>query len=161
MPPTILSQISALQRMPVADLRAEWLRLYGEPARSQNRQFLFRRLAWRIQELQHGGLSDRSKERLAELAPNGLSRPVSSDNSSANTDPQHPQRHRDARLPTPGTVITKQYKGSELRVTVRDQGFEFDGAIYGSLTALTKEITGCRSINGRLFWGLSKRKRNI
>ena len=59
----------------------------------------------------------------------------------------------------PGTVISKQYKGRELRVTVRDDGFELEGQMYPSATALAKAITGSRSINGNLFLGLSKRKR--
>ena len=66
---SMLSQISALQRKSVADLQAEWLKLYGEPTRSRNRQFLFRRLAWRLQELQGGGLSDAAKDRIDKLAP--------------------------------------------------------------------------------------------
>ena len=74
-----------------------------------------------------------------------------------NTEPRRPTR--DPRLPSPGSVITKNYKGRELRVTVRDDGFELDGMIHDSLTALAKTITGCKSINGWLFWGLTKRKR--
>ena len=45
-------------------------------------------------------------------------------------------------------------------MVVRDDGFEFDGAMYGSLTALAKQITGCKSINGKLFFGISERKRS-
>ena len=48
---SVIGQIAALKRMSVAELSGEWLRLYGEPARSRNRDYLFRRLAWRIQEL--------------------------------------------------------------------------------------------------------------
>ena len=46
------------------------------------------------------------------------------------------------------------------RLQVRDDGLEFDGVMFPSLTAVAKHVTGCRSINGRLFWGLSKRKRS-
>ena len=58
---SMLGRINALRRMTVGELRDEWFRLYGEPTRSRNRDYLFRRLAWRVQELQHGGLSDRAR----------------------------------------------------------------------------------------------------
>ncbi len=157
---SILGRINALRQMTVAELRVEWERLYGEPTRSRNKQFLYRRLAWRIQELAHGGLSDRARERLEELAPDGFVRARTPNVAASVGNPATPAvPHRDPRLPSPGTVITKQYKGRELRVVVCDDGVEFDGAMHPSLTALAKHVTGCRSINGRLFWGLSKRKR--
>ena len=74
MGPSILSQIAVLQRMSVADLQAEWLKLCREPTRSRNRQFLFRRLAWRIQELRHGGLTDGAKQRIDALASDTFER---------------------------------------------------------------------------------------
>jgi len=65
---TVTAQIAALQRMTVGELREEWKRLYpGEVSRSFNKQFLWRRLAWRVQELAYGGLSERAKARIAEL----------------------------------------------------------------------------------------------
>ncbi len=79
--------------------------------------------------------------------------------ATTNEATEEPRPVRDPRLPTPGTVITKCYKGGELRVVVRDAGLEFDGAMYTSLTALAKKITGCRSINGPLFFGLTTRSR--
>ena len=160
---SILSQISALQRMPVADLQVEWLKLYGEPTRSRNRQFLFRRLAWRVQELQHGGLSDAARDRIDKLAPDGFTRartPSLRAATTADPEPPTPRPRRDARLPTPGTVIVKRYKNRELRVVIHDDGLELDGTMYPTATALAKEITGSKSINGWLFLGITKRKRN-
>ncbi len=155
---TILSQISALQRMPVADLQAEWIRLYGEPTRSRNRQFLFRRLAWRIQELQHGGLSDVAKDRIDKLAPEFTRARTPAEAPTTLPDEHRPRR--DPRLPSPGTLIVKAYKGRELRVVVRDDGLELDGTMYATATALAKAITGSKSINGWLFLGIAKRKRS-
>ena len=54
---SVIAQIEALRKMTVGDLRREWERLYGEPTRSCNREYLWRRLAWRVQELAYGGLS--------------------------------------------------------------------------------------------------------
>ncbi|MCH7779359.1 MAG: DUF2924 domain-containing protein [Acidobacteria bacterium] len=155
---TMLTEIAKLQRMPVADLQTEWLKLYGEPTRSRNRRFLFRRLAWRIQELQHGGLSNAAKNRIDKLAPEfSLARTPA---VVPTTLPSEHRLRRDLRLPTPGTVITKLYRGNELRVVVRDDGVEFDGAMYPSLTALAKHVTRSKNINGPLFFGLTTRSRD-
>jgi len=154
----MLSEIARLQRMPVADLQVEWLKLYGEPTRSRNRQFLFRRLAWRIQELQHGGLSDVAKDRIDKLAPDFTRARTLA--AASTTLPGEHRLHRDPRIPSPGTLIVKAYKGRELRVAVREDGLELDGTMYATATALAKAVTGSKSINGWLFLGITKRKRS-
>jgi hypothetical protein len=157
---SIVGQIAALRRMSVTELRQEWERLYSEDARSRNRDHLWRRLAWRVQEIRYGSLSDGALKRIDELAPAiSLDRPAV---TARGTDPASSverSRPRDPRLPAPGTVISKTYKGSELRVTVRDDGYEFEGEMFPSLTAVAKHVTGCKSINGKLFFGLTQRNR--
>ena len=157
---SILSQISALQRKSVSDLQAEWLRLYGEPTRSRNRDYLWKRLAWRVQELAHGGLSDASKQRIDALAGENFQRARTPAAMAPGTAPDTPRPRRDPRLPAPGTVITKAYKGRELRVVVREDGLELDGTMHATATALAKSVTGSKSINGNLFLGITKRKRS-
>src|SRR4051794_29478160 len=61
-------QLATLRQMGVTQLREKYLALFGEPTRSGNRDFLFKRLAWRIQALAEGGLSERAKRRAEELA---------------------------------------------------------------------------------------------
>ena len=56
-------------------------------------------------------------------------------------------------LPIPGGVITRVYKGRTLRVKVLDQGLEFEGEIFKSLSAVAKRITGAHC-NGYLFFKL-------
>ncbi|MCP3976726.1 MAG: DUF2924 domain-containing protein [bacterium] len=159
---SLVGKIAALRQMTVAELQSEWLRLYGEESRSRNKDFLFRRLAWRLQEVQLGGLSDRAKRRLEELAPNHFVRARTPElTQQANSDPATtPRPLRDPRRPTPGTVITKQYKGRELQVVCREDGVELDGTMYLSATALAKAVTGSKSINGWLFLGVTQRKRS-
>jgi hypothetical protein len=65
---------------------------------------------------------------------------------------------RDPRLPSPGTVITRSYRGRELRLLVLDEGYELDGVHYGSLTEAARAVTGSHW-GGPLFWGLVQRKR--
>ncbi len=160
MPNSVIGQIAALKRMTVAELREEWERLYGEPARSHNKDYLWRRLAWRIQELAHGGLSERAKSRIKELVPGDLDLATTPEQTvTVANRGGSPTHRRDPRMPVPGSVITKTYKGRELRVTVREDGLELDGTMYPSATALAKAITGSKSINGWLFLGLTQRKR--
>jgi hypothetical protein len=63
---------------------------------------------------------------------------------------------RDPRIPAPGSIIKREYKGKSLEVKVLAEGFEFDGEKYTSLSALAKKITGAGSINGLLFFKLTE-----
>jgi hypothetical protein len=65
---------------------------------------------------------------------------------------------RDARLPMPGSLIVKNYKAETLVVKVLNEGFEYDGRRFASLSAIACEITGTRW-NGFAFFGLEKEAR--
>ena len=160
---SVIRQIHRLRQMSVGELQIEWQKLCGEATRSRNRDYLWKRLAWRVQELAHGGLSESAQRRIEQLAPDAFTRARTPNQRAHVADPapaEKPQRSvRDPRLPVVGSVITKTYKGRELRVVVREDGFEHDGQMFGSLTALAKQVTGSRSINGKLFLGLTERKR--
>ena len=159
---SVLAQIARLKRMPVAELRLEWQRLYGPQTRSRNRDYLWKRLAWRVQELAYGGLDETTRQRLAELAPETYvraRRPSAFDpDRLVDAAPPPPTTKRDTRLPAPGTVLTRQWHGAEIRVLVHENGYEHDGTIHGSLSALARAVTGQRW-NGKLFFGLTTRKR--
>src|SRR5437867_5068561 len=105
----VIAQIEALRGMTVGELKGKWRELYGEDTRSCNRVYLWRRLAWRIQELAYGGLSERAKARLAELAkdddlrmlpPRGWHPPAGNGGPAEPETPRQPLR--DPRLPKPG-----------------------------------------------------------
>ncbi len=134
---TVIGKIHALRQMTVAELRCEWERLCGEPTRSRNKDYMYRRLAWRIQELHHGGLSDQARNRIDELAPESFVRARTPHASHNATDGAQTvvKRPRDSRLPSPGTVIVKAYKGRELRLVVHDDHFELDGHSFRLLLA--------------------------
>jgi hypothetical protein len=66
-------------------------------------------------------------------------------------------KQRDPRLPAAGSVIEKTYKGKALKVEVRETDFRFDGKDWSSLTAIAMAVTGAKSINGPLFFGIAKR----
>jgi len=164
---SVTDQIDALRRMTVGDLRVRWRELYGEDTRSCNRVYLWRRLAWRVQELAYGGLSERAKARLAELSKDDDLRMLpprswqpSASNSGAPAPETPRQPLRDPRLPKPGSTLSRQYRGHEVRILVLEDGFEYEGRQYASLSALAREITGQRW-NGLLFFGLTKRERGV
>ena len=157
-----LREINEVRQMSVGQLRAKWRELYGEDTRSRNRDYLFRRLAWRLQELQHGGLSDRAKERIEELAPDRFVRartPIVAPSVSSLVERVEHRPVRDPRLPSPGTVIVKQWRGRELRLLVHDDGFELEGRMFRSLSEAARHVAGVRW-NGWVFWGLKQRRRS-
>jgi hypothetical protein len=168
MPDSVVAQIAELQRMTVGQLREKWKELYGgEETRSFNKQFLFRRLAWRLQELKFGGLSERAKARIAELnatddlrflPPRGWNPEAIVTQGATPLLERRPIR--DSRLPSPGSTLTRQYHGREIRVIVLEKGFEWEGRPYKSLSAIAREVTGQRW-NGLLFFNLTDRKRKV
>ena len=149
---------AALRQMTTRDLQASYVELFGEPPRSRHKEHLIRRIAWRCQALAEGGLSQRARRRAAELADDGdlrLSRPQKprsqTTRSKVSTDAPH-----DRRLPTPGTLLVRHYRGRTLEVMVLQQGFQYDGQVFPSLTAVARQITG-KHWNGFHFFGLSKK----
>lgn len=153
-------QIAELRDMPAAQLQQKHLEVFGEPSRSGHREYLFRRLAWKLQALAEGDLSERARRRAAELA-RGADLRTTAPKPVAEITPGPHRTIRsgavrvaaDERLPMPGAVLTRKFKGRTYNVTVMPIGFEFDGQIFKSLTAVAKVITGSHW-NGYLFFGL-------
>ena len=61
-------ELAALEKMTMADLKRKYAELFGDETRARNRTWLVRRIAWRLQANQYGGLSERARQRAAELA---------------------------------------------------------------------------------------------
>jgi hypothetical protein len=136
-----------------AELGEKYLVLFGQSARTHNKDFLRKRLAWRIQELAEGGLSERALARIEELGGNALAtwrRPVRTGTPAA-LRPQSRGAARDPRLPPAGTVVTRVHGTTEHSVAVLDDGFEYRGERYRSLSKIARVITGT-PWNGYLFF---------
>ena len=155
--PSIPAQIAKLQTMTVGELRVEYQRAFGEEARSRNKTWLWRRIAWRIQELEFGGLSERAKARLEELMPDAELALRTPPGRFHGTVRAASNPVRDRRIPRPGTVLLRHYKGQRLVVEVTHDGFAYDGRPFRSLSAVAREITGSHW-NGLMFFGLAKKK---
>jgi Protein of unknown function (DUF2924) len=138
---TVLAQLTALKTAPVVELKQKWRNLFDHEPPPYNRRFLEHRLAYRIQELAYGGLTKETLERLDALADelNGKA----------------PPRRRSAlcHMPIAGTRLIREFKGIEHCVTVRHDGFDYQGRPYKSLSAIARHITGTRW-NGLVFFGL-------
>lgn len=153
-------EVTALQRMTVKELRAKYADVFGEDTPANNKGWLVKRIAWRLQALAEGDLFERARRRAAELASDADLRPLP---PKAKAGPALAERTRtaalrvkgDDRLPLPGTVITRAYKGETLHVKVLPHGFEFEGEVYKSLSAVAKAITG-QHCNGYYFFRLGK-----
>ncbi|MCC6363055.1 MAG: DUF2924 domain-containing protein [Bryobacterales bacterium] len=149
--------------MTVGQLRAKHLELFGEECRSNHKDFLFKRITWRMQAVAEGGLSERARQRAMELANDANLRIRAPKDAFADTpaaDPACAVGARveggggDARLPMPGQMLTRMYKDRIISVQVRENGFEFDGKIYKSLSSVARAVTGTRW-NGFLFFGIA------
>jgi hypothetical protein len=151
-------EVAALQRMTVKELRAKYAEVFGEETPAHNKAWLVKRIAWRIQALAEGDLSERARRRAAELACDAdlrMNPPLLK--TATDAEEAAPTRvlrfQSDERLPPPGTVITRRYKGDVLQVKVLPHGFEYEGEVYTSLSAVAKAITGSHC-NGYLFFRL-------
>ena len=121
-----------------------------------------RRIAWWLQALAGGNLSQRARRRADELvrAADLRVRAPRRQPQAASTAKMASTPPRDPRLPLPGTILVRGYRGRTRQVKVLEQGFEYDGQSYGSLTAVTKQITG-QHWNGYHFFGLSGGKNQL
>ena len=152
-------ELSRMRHMALGELRARFVELFGEPPRSRHKEHLVRRIAWRLQALTEGDLSQRARRRAAELASDADLRlgPLR-EKSKATVSTAAKTAARDERLPMPGTILVRQYAGRMLQVQVLERGFEYDGQIYKSLTAVAKAVTGKHWNGYHFFFGPSKQR---
>lgn len=151
--------LAALQHMTATELRRQHLEVFGEPTKSGNKEYLLKRIAWRMQAQAEGGLSDRARVRARALENDADLRlnPPRKAEAGLPADVVV-QLAVDHRLPMPGTMLTREYKGQKIVVHVLPKGFEWEGEIYRSLTALVSKITGSHW-NGYDFFRLTKKAR--
>ena len=64
----VKKEVAALERLTVNDLRARYAEVYGEGTNARHKQWLVRRIVWRMQALEEGDLSERARRRARELA---------------------------------------------------------------------------------------------
>lgn len=137
----IIAKIAALPDMPMDDIKALWKSLFGTDNPTHNRQFLERRIAYRLQEIEFRKvdrvLMDRNKRRIQQIIESGKNK----------------KSDRDLQLAA-GTILIREYHGKEFQVMVSVDGqYEYEGRPYRSLSRIAKEITGT-AWSGPVFFGL-------
>jgi hypothetical protein len=142
---SVLARVAALKKMPTAELKQQWQQLFETQAPPYNRRFLESRLAYRIQELAYGGLKPETVKRLEALGEQ-----LDGGNIVL-------RRIRGDDKPMAGTRLIREYGGVEHTVTVLNDGYEWQGRPYQSLSAIARAITGTRW-NGWVFFGLKNRR---
>ncbi|QZH75498.1 MAG: DUF2924 domain-containing protein [Erythrobacter sp.] len=125
------AQVEALETMDLEALRALWRQRWGAPPPLRSAPILRLLLAWRIQSAALGGLDAETKRMLSRSGP---------------VEPEG--RHLGN-----GAVLTRQWQGREVQVTVEEQGFRWEGQLFPSLSAAASAIAGSRW-NGPRFFGL-------
>jgi hypothetical protein len=158
-------ELAALQRLTIKQLKERYAEVFGENTNAANRAWLVKRIAWRLQALAEGDLSERARRRAAELAndadlrlspPKVKAAPAAGAVAAAQRTVMGTLVDRaDDRLPLPGTILTREYKGGVVQVQVLPSGFEYAGAVYKSLSAVAKAVTG-QHVNGYAFFHLAK-----
>ena len=114
------------------ELIEKWKILFHKDPPQYGEVFMRRRLAHRIQELAYGGLSDAAIKKI-----NSINGPVF-------------RTHTRLRI---GTVIVRTWHDVKYEVRVCKEGFEWNGQIYSSLSAVARMITGTNR-NGFTFFGI-------
>ena len=158
----VIAVLDKLQELNIPALKKRYRELFGEESKSGNKQFLYRRIAYRLQANAEGDLNDRARRRAAEIADDRdlrvrapkefVGRP---DSDSGPIDRMRPPK--DHRLPDPGALLTRRIGDRQIVVKVLRDGFEYESRHYRSLSAIAREVTGTRW-NGLLFFGLAGRR---
>jgi len=154
----VRKEIEQLRREKIKALKTRYRELFGEESSSSNHAHLFRRIAWRLQALSEGGLSQRACDRAAELASDADIRLRAPRQFWRELDDKTRQSNRDPRLPVAGTILKRLYRDRKVTVTILAEGFEYDGKVYDSLSSIASSVTGTRW-NGFSFFGLNKQGR--
>ena len=135
------ARLAALPTLSLGDLRLEWRRLYRADPPRLSRDMMMRAIAHRLQEIGHGGLSKATLRRLTALT-------AEFETAGAVAPPSGPRLR-------PGSRLVREWHGRTHTVCVTDDGFEFQGKSYRSLTTIAYEITGAHW-SGPRFFGLTK-----
>ncbi|HEX03985.1 MAG TPA: DUF2924 domain-containing protein [Bacteroidetes bacterium] len=158
-----IEEVQNLHTQTVGELKRKYAEVFGEETRSNNKDYLRKKIAWRLQSLDEGGLSERARKRAEELANDSdiRMRAPKTKTVKPGTKMGEPvsflSKSKSKEL-LPGMTLKRVYKNQTLLVTVTEKGLLFNGKTYRSLSAIAKEVTGSLW-NGRLFFGLTKHSR--
>ncbi len=162
---SVSNRLAALTSMNLGALREEYEAVFGKASLSRNRKQLVKKIAEKIQAdaaataaspepALKPTLTVEFKRKRGKAKRHSRAKAGAEGKETATA--AKPARQRDPRLPKVGTTIERVYKGKKLLVRVTEDGFEYQGKPYRSLSALAMAITGAKAINGHLFFHLGK-----
>src|SRR5262245_54655998 len=133
----VTKELAELRRMSVGQLRERFAAVFGEATSARHKEWLVRRIIWRLQAKAEGDLSERARTRACELANEADLRVTAPKRESPSSGTGHTRTatlriSNESRLPLPGTILTRPYKGQTLQVRVLSQGFEYEGTVFKS-----------------------------
>ena len=128
------------QQQPRIELREEYRQLFHTEAPKLSRDLLVRAIGYRRQEIEHGGLGNATRRKLQTIAK-----------ALRSTGRVGPTPSLSLK---PGARLVREWHGRTHTVTVTDDGFEYAGESYASLTKIAKKITGAHWSGPRNFFGL-------
>ena len=151
-----------MERLSVGALCERYREVFGEDTNARNKQWLIKRIAWKLQANAEGDISERARKLAHQIAMQTdirtslprVNRPATTETLETATTTISPPA--DNRIPLPGANLVKNYKGRSIQVMVRPNSFEFEGTHYKTLTAIARVVTGQKNINGFHFFGLRK-----
>lgn len=154
----VKSKIEQLRQQTVHMLRMRYRELFGQDSESTSRIHLLRRIAWRLQADEEGELTERARQRAAELIADAELR-LNTRRKLQRPAEVKADGHRDRRLPEVGTVLQREFQGRLVSAKVLEAGFEYEGRKYDSLSAVACEVSGTRW-NGFAFFRLNKQAKH-
>jgi Protein of unknown function (DUF2924) len=149
----IWREIGALQGQTVGQLRVKYQEVFGQESRSNHKQFLVRRIAWRLQADAEVDLSVRAQQRALALAEEAELRIRAPEFFVKRLSEAAGKKPSDPRLPPAGTWLTRQFQGESVSVEVLENGFRYQERVYKSLSAVARSVTGVQW-NGFSFFAL-------
>jgi len=163
--PVSPTDLGRLARMLPDELQRLHRNMFGCDVPSGSSELARRRIAWRVQAEREGGLPESARQHAFAIARESGARIRAEIERTRRPDGL---RHatvtglvsdHDPRVPMPGSVVVKEYRGRTILVRVLAAGFEFDGRRFASLSAIAKDVTGTKW-NGLAFFGLAKTRTN-
>jgi hypothetical protein len=141
----IEGEFDRIRSLNLMELRREWRRLYDHEPPRISRDLLVLGVAHRLQEIKHGGLGKATLRKLRTLAK-----------TLRATGQVGPTPSLSLK---PGARLVREWRGHTHTVTVTEDGFEYAGANYPSLTKIARKITGAHW-SGPRFFGLQAKDKD-
>ena len=140
--PSVLKQVAELNDMDLHELRQRWCELFDSEPPSYGRSMMMKRLAYRIQELAYGGLPCEVRHQMDHILDG-----AGYDEIGRKGNVKKPAG------PVPGTLLIREWRGDRYEVSALENGFEYRGRRFRSLSAVAFHITGTKW-NGPAFFGV-------